>query len=253
MGKQRKFRSYRRNEAPGFNTSTPRNPVDGQYADLARKGLLPYCALMQVAVEDTHDNYVICRGFDTRNRRFYDYVEGDANKKGIAVSKPYGVRGTFPYEVGEIHAAFLPIYQFTERTEYNQNPGKASTTTGHPADLTEDVEHLSDDNGIHINWMMIGSLGVEQMKPKCRFTATEDLTTSDASCSGQINDDYGLDVGSDQWGSGTEHTTLTGLTFMNLLTHTAGVYEFAMDSGDAGIASYSGYGTTWFIDIPECP
>lgn len=97
-------------------------------------------------------------------------------------------------------------------------------------------------------WIFAGG----QKKPKCRFTASAELTTSDPYVSGTISDEYNLDVGSDQWGHGAPHTTLTG-TFYNLLTHSAGVYEFYMDSGDAGIASYSGFGTTWFIDIPECP
>lgn len=156
----RKFSRSRASEAPYFDIPTPRNPVDGEYAKLSIRGIYPHTALMQVAAEDTHDNYVICRGFDTRYSRFFDYVEGDAYKKGIAVAKPYGVRGTYPYSVGEIYAAFLPVYQFKDMTQGNHNPGKAATSTGHPADLDEEIEFLQkDDEEVYLNWMFVEGSG----------------------------------------------------------------------------------------------
>jgi len=46
--------------------------------------------MMQVAAEDTHENYVICRGWDIRFNRFFDYADGDEDNPGIPVAKPYG-------------------------------------------------------------------------------------------------------------------------------------------------------------------
>jgi hypothetical protein len=64
--------------------------------------------MMQVAADDTYDDYVICRGFDPRILKFVDYASGDANKPGISVAKPFGKRTTGTYEIGEIYPAFLP-------------------------------------------------------------------------------------------------------------------------------------------------
>lgn len=147
---------YLRAQAPKFNAPrTPVNPITTERETLAHKGNNPYCAMMQVAVEDTHDDYLICRGWDTRVKRYFDYVEGDADQQGIAVAKPYGVRGTYLYEIGEVHAAFLPLMRLSDSTRESQNPGKAETTVGHPADLDEDVVVLQSDEGIYINWMIV--------------------------------------------------------------------------------------------------
>ena len=167
MSKQSHIGKYSKISAPKFGSPTPHNPMTGKYETLLREGFYPLCALLQVAAEDTHDDYVICRGFDTRERRFFDYVEGDADKKGIAVAKPYGMRGLNTFEIGEIHAAFLPIYQFTERNEHNQNPGKAETTVGHPEDLDEDVVFLTTDEGININWMIAGGAAAAELVEMC--------------------------------------------------------------------------------------
>ena len=121
--------------------------------------ILPYTALMQVAAEDTHDNYVICRGLDTRINAFIDYEEGNTEKPGILVAKPYGERGNYPYQVGEIHQAFLPVM----RT--GQNPGKGEDTVGYPADLDEAVVFLradaeegqSESETLFVNWMLAAS------------------------------------------------------------------------------------------------
>lgn len=246
MSKQSHIGKYSKISAPKFGSPTPHNPMTGKYETLLREGFYPLCALLQVAAEDTHDDYVICRGFDTRERRFFDYVEGDADKKGIAVAKPYGMRGINTFEIGEIHAAFLPIYQFTERNEHNQNPGKAETTVGHPEDLDEDVVFLTTDDGIKINWMITGE-GAGQLRPKCHFTLDEELTTSDA---GPIDATIVT-----QYGQGADHDS-TAITVYNLPTHTGGVYEYHGDAGDYGIASYASDPddiTKWYIDTMECP
>ena len=44
-------------------------------------GVFPYVAMMQVAAEDTYDEYVICRGFDIRVMRFVDYDEDDEEEE----------------------------------------------------------------------------------------------------------------------------------------------------------------------------
>lgn len=145
---------YRRSATNHFQSKqTPYNAIDGERERLSPKSIRPFCAMMQVAVEDTHDDYVICRGFDTRVMRYFDYVEGDPDKKGIAVAKPYGVRGTKPYVVGEIHAAFLPVLQLSDTHGASYNPAKAETTVGHPADLDEKIVALNRDDGVAINWM----------------------------------------------------------------------------------------------------
>ena len=76
----------------------------------------------------------------------------------------------------------------------------------------------------------------------CRFTLGATLTTSDASKTGTIQTYYGF---------GKDHASSTA-TFNNLLTHTAGTYVFEGASGDAGLAYYTGSGTTWQIVQMEC-
>ena len=238
-------RPYRRAIAQSFMSRVPVNPMTTEHETLVHTGVRPYCTMVQVAAEDTHDDYLICRGWDARDKRYYDYVEGDANQKGIAVAKPYGVRGDNAYVVGEIHAAFLPLIRLSDSTGQSQNPGKAQTTVGHPADLTEKVVALKTDEGNEIVWMMVGA-GVSQLRPKCHFTLDEELTISDESVEATIVTQYG---------QGSDHES-TAITVYNLPTHTGGVYEFYGDSGDYGIASYAADPndlTKWYIDIVECP
>lgn len=149
---------YRKVSAPGFNVPTPHKPTTGEYQKLVVEGIHPSCAMMQVAAEDTHDDYVICRGYDPRIKRFIDYEEGDANKPGIVVAKPYGARGRSNYAIGEVHAAFLPYcHRAPLKTPLLQNPGKAESTTGHPADLDEELTFLLSTGGVYVNWMLVDS------------------------------------------------------------------------------------------------
>ena len=67
----------RKRRTPAFGPPSPYNPMSGEYAPLQIPGVSPFCALMQVAAEDTHDNYVICRGYDTLTARFIDYDAPD--------------------------------------------------------------------------------------------------------------------------------------------------------------------------------
>ncbi len=149
----------RRQPTPGFRLPPPYHPITGERAPLKTEGVSPYCAMMQVAAEDEHEDYVICRGFDTRMRKFIDYEEGNENKPGIPVAKPFACRVTYQYGIGQVYPALLPLQiPIPSPSDVNwrvgQNPGVSATTAGHPADLDEEVEILYDDNGTVINWML---------------------------------------------------------------------------------------------------
>ena len=139
----------RRHPTPGFKILPPYQPITGERAGLMVPGVHPHCAMMQVAAADTHDDYVVCRGYDTRVKRFFDYDATDADKPGIAVGKPFGNRSSGAYEIGQIFPALIPL------TRIGQTPGVAADSTGHPADLDELVDILYDDNDRPINWMLL--------------------------------------------------------------------------------------------------
>jgi hypothetical protein len=158
----------KRKIAPFFQTHPPFNPITGEYASLSGEhGVSPYCALMQVAADDTYTDYVICRGFDTRMLVFIDYEAGNPDKPGISVAKPYGNRKTGVYKIGEIYPALLPTqgnatYMPPSPSEINfrlgQNPGVAITNAeanGQPSDLTSFVSPMIDHNGLFVNWLLI--------------------------------------------------------------------------------------------------
>jgi len=148
----------RRQPTPGFKVLPPYDPITGERGRLAPVRAHPYAALFQIAAEDTHEDYVVCRGYDPRDGKFYDYDGADA--LGISVAKPYGNRTTGLYQVGQIFLALLPLGPILTDTEFGplgQNPGTAES--GQPADLDETVSQLEDDNGIGINWMLVDSSG----------------------------------------------------------------------------------------------
>ena len=173
------FRKQRR-PTPNFKIPPPFDAISGEHADLQNEGTFPYCAMMQVAAEDVFDNYVICRGFDTRIAKFIDYEQGNADKPGISVAKPFGSRGTGVYDIGqgsarkyrigEIFPAFLTaqgVNDYTPPSPANvpwrlgQNPGAAVETLtsgiwgGQPEGLGDTVSLLYDHRGVYINWMII--------------------------------------------------------------------------------------------------
>lgn len=157
----------------------PYNAIQGDQANLRQDGTAPYCAMMQVAAEDTYDDYVICRGFDPRILRFIDYAEGDPNKPGISVAKPFGNRVAGRYEIAEVYPALLPTQGNDEfsgfrQTVYTppspvavewrvgQNPGTVTgggLEGGQPEDLTDAIEILYDHNGKVVNWLLLDSRG----------------------------------------------------------------------------------------------
>ena len=161
----------RRQPTAGFNLPPPYQPITGGRAELMVHGVFPYCAMMQIAAEDTHLNYVICRGCDIRINRFIDYEEGNVNKPGIPVAKPFNKRRKGAYRIAHIFPAVLPL-QGTHPTRpgeegshspspadvpwrVGQNPGVCETSEGQPADLDETVEAMQTDEGVYINWMLL--------------------------------------------------------------------------------------------------
>lgn len=130
--------------APGFRQPSPFNPITGQFAQIGKAGIVSRVAMMQVIEEDTHDNYVVCRGFDPETQRFYSTIN---------VAKPYGARGSGSYQAGQVFAAIKA------KTLLGDTSGVAKTTVGHPADLDEVVEILKDDDGNPIAWLLLDASG----------------------------------------------------------------------------------------------
>ncbi len=158
---------HKRRPTPGFGIGSPFNPTTGEYAKLQGEGVNPYCAMVQVAAEDDKEDYVICRGFDPRIRKFIDYEEGNDDKPGISVAKPYGRRSTGAYSVGQVFPAFLPTQGTLDYTppsptavlwRVGQNPGFVveAPEGGHPEDLDDEISTLTDDNDKEVNWLLIG-------------------------------------------------------------------------------------------------
>ncbi len=140
----------RRRATPAFGIHPPYTPLTGEYAPLRDPGIYPYCAMFQVATEDIYADYVVCRGFDPRIKRFVEYDAADlANKPGISIAKPYGNRHSGLYLVGHVLPAAIPY------TRIGETPGVAATTSGHPAGLDEEIEILYDHNSVAINWLII--------------------------------------------------------------------------------------------------
>ena len=148
--------------------TVPYSQTRGQHADLRSEGVFPYCAMMQVAAADTYTDYVICRGFDIRRRKFVDYESGNADKPGISVAKPFGSRYASLYTIGEVYPAVLPTqmsdgYVPPSPTDVDwrvgQNPGTAPDAGdgGHPQDLDDSIEQLTDHNNLVINWLLLGA------------------------------------------------------------------------------------------------
>jgi hypothetical protein len=109
--------------------------------------------MMQVAVEDTHADYLICRGYDPYTKRFFDYEESDPDKLGIPVAKPYSSRAVGTYAVGQIFPAVMPL------TKIGRTPGVAETSDGHPADLDEAIGILYTDDNLVVQWLLLESGG----------------------------------------------------------------------------------------------
>jgi len=131
--------------------------------------------MMQIAAPDDYSDYVICRGFDPRIQKFVDYEDGNEDKPGISVAKPFGNRVKCYYQVGQIFPAFLPtqgtVYEGRQGTRdyvppsptgvdwrVGQNPGKADDScAGQPLSLDEPITAMTDHDEKLICWMLIDS------------------------------------------------------------------------------------------------
>jgi len=161
MGGTVMFRKQRQ-PAPNFRMpGAPFNPVTGQRAQM---GLPPTHGTIistfqvigddpaDVDTQDTHANYVVYRGYDPENDPFFRYLHDPKTKPettSIKVAKPYGIRGTYPYQRGQI------IVAARIATRFGFNQGKAATSIGHPASLEEETELLFDDGNVAIAWLDI--------------------------------------------------------------------------------------------------
>lgn len=148
--------------------------MQGEQANLRQEGTSPLCAMVQVAEEDTYDDYLICRGFDPRILKF---------SSSITVAKPFGNRRNGTYELGEIYPALLPTQGNTEFTGFRQvtytppspdnvtwrvgqNPGVVAGNGelpggpygGHPKDLSDAIHIMYDHRGKVVNWLLMDSV-----------------------------------------------------------------------------------------------
>jgi len=142
----------KRQPGPFFHMpGAPFAPIKGEDSPLGRHALKgTTLALFQVVAGDTHDNYVECRGYEVDVDPTFTHIHDPyafPSTTPINVAKPYGVRGTFPYTLGQVIVA-ARIF-----TKFGFTPGKAATTVGQPADLDEAIGILLDDAGTAISWM----------------------------------------------------------------------------------------------------
>lgn len=249
----------RRRPTPSFGVPPPFNPTVGQHATLGVPGIHPYCAMMQVAATDSYADYVICRGFDPRIRKFIDYAAGDPNNPGISVAKPYGKRVAGTYKVAEVYAAFLPT-QGTVATfgsevgmetytppsptsvdwRVGQNPGTAPTSYsgGQPTALVDQITELTDHNGKYVQWMLVDS-GPSESVFLLWGIAKENWTDNGASCDHVVV--YTCDDCEGTNPTATEHTVLLPKTAEqdpNVVQDEVIAYTLANDGTYVAVTDY---------------
>ena len=153
------------------------------------------------------------------------------------------------------------VWRFTLNESFTDGLAEADLLKIDGTDTGEDVD-VADLLGIFDNTAaVVGAEGLcveamdaanaqhyivvvmEQLKQFCRFKTTAAFTTASASVAGTIQTQQGL---------GKDHAS-TSATFNNLADNTDSVYVFEGDSGDAGLAWYTGTGTIWQIVQMECP
>lgn len=91
-------------------------------------------------------------------------------------------------------------------------------------------------------WEVVGPPDADLKKRLVRFVLDEALTT---------NDEHKAATIEDQYGPGIDHTE-TSITVYNMPTHTASVYLFEGDEGDAGLAMWDSESDFIIIQM-ECP
>ena len=243
-----------RNATPGMGRA-PYNPMAGEYAGLYTEGIYPFCAMMQVAAEDTYDEYVICRGVDLRILKFIDYEEGNQDKPGISVAKPFGSRLKGCCQIGQVYPAFLPtqgtIGGRPKSSAYvpplptdvdwriGQNPGTAADAPdaylGHPEDLEDSITMLTDHNDEYVNWMFIGG-GSSQAIRLAVVTESGGISMDD---SGEVT----------LYNSDTSATTTTVTAYFNWAEGGSG----DLNENDEVFVAYFPIESRWRIIGRECP
>ena len=236
---------------PGLG-HTPYNPLSGDHANLNQEGTWPFCAMMQVAADDTYDDYVICRGFDPRILRFIDYESGNDDKPGISVAKPFGKRTSGTYEIGEVYPALLPTQGGSGVSDFKQvnytppsptavqwrvgqNPGVTvgGLDGGQPEDLDDEIAILRDHNGKAVNWLLVdsgsGGFSSKLVYATSGIPARSGVTPGSATCT-----EYKM-------ASGDYATNTNTLTVLN---HSA----VAVPTGMVLMASYEGITGTWGVE-----
>lgn len=244
------FRKRRRPTAH-FKIPPPFNALHGENANLRQEGTSPFCAMMQIAAEDTYDDYVICRGFDPRILRFIDYAEGDDNKPGISVAKPFGKRYTGAYNIAEIYPALLPTqgnsgYDDFRQVVYTppspvavlwrvgQNPGTVvggGLEGGQPESLSDEIEILYDHNNKVVNWLLMDA------RPDNKFieyTITSLSTAVSGPYTGLVIAEVVVRVGDATKGS-----------TVDVVDHSGCIFDEATMTGYTGWAAW---GDAWSLD-----
>jgi hypothetical protein len=236
----------------------PFNPIQGENANLRQDGVSPYCTMMQVAAEDTYADYVICRGFDPRILRFIDYAEGDANKPGISVAKPYGKRVVDTYEIAEIYPALLPTQGNTEFTGFRQvtytppspvavewrvgqNPGKVTgggLEGGQPEALSDAIEILYDHNGKVVNWLLVDG-GASVVGGNIEYTIDTLRTETTGPYTGLIIAEVVVKVADD--------TSLIGTT-LDVVDHSGCIFD---EDPMTGYTGWAAWGAAWSLDVDD--
>jgi hypothetical protein len=244
----------RKNPTPHFKAPPPYNPLHGENANLRQEGTSPFCAMMQVAAEDTYDDYVICRGFDPRILRFIDYAEGDSNKPGISVAKPFGKRTPGTYEIAEVYPALLPTqgnanFQDFRQVVYvppspvavewrvGQNPGVVTgggLEGGQPAELTDEIAILYDHNGKAVNWLLVD--GGKASKGTPEYVITSLSTAVSGPYTGLVIASVVIKL--------AEDTALIGTT-VDVVDHSGCIFD---EESMAGWTGWCAWGAAWSLD-----
>jgi hypothetical protein len=149
----------RKTPTPDFRLPPPFNPMQADEHKLLVPGIFPHCAMFQVAAVDTHRKYLICRGYDPRDRHFYDYDSGDPEKPGVLVAKPYLNRVKGSYRIAQLIPAVLP------KTKLGWTSGVAETACGNPVDLDEELPILWEDDGPRpVHWLALDGIALRWVR-----------------------------------------------------------------------------------------
>jgi len=162
----------------------------------------------------------------------------------VKVAKTIAV-SSYPSAPANVFGIRFATASFT-RSEGNQTPtysyhsASAQDYAWSPWGYVEEGSIVLVSRMRNGQWVIVSDFGKKKL---IRFTLAEDLTTSDGDATATIQTEYGI---------GAAGTSGAGnITVHNLLTHTAGVYTFFGDNGDAGWA-YHDSEDDYIIIMFEC-